>query len=66
MRMTNGIPLKGGHFLPVWLFIYGTTLKAWNQGTWAGFGTVRVFWQEFTIEDAFGFHACSLEALAGV
>jgi hypothetical protein len=28
--------------------------------------TVRVFRLEFTLEDAIGSHACSLEALAGV
>jgi hypothetical protein len=28
--------------------------------------TVRVFRQKFTLEDAIGSHACSLEALAGV
>jgi hypothetical protein len=27
-----------------------------------GQGTVRVFWQKFTLEDAIGSHACSLEA----
>jgi hypothetical protein len=40
--------------------------------TWGGSpiqgedGTVRVFRQRFTLEDAVGSHACSLEALAGV
>jgi hypothetical protein len=29
-------------------------------------GTVRVFRQKFTLEDAIGSHACSLEALACV
>jgi alpha-galactosidase len=29
-------------------------------------GTVRVFRQEFTLEDAIGSHACSFDALAGV
>jgi hypothetical protein len=30
------------------------------------FGTVRVFRQTFTLEDAIGSHVCSLEAFAGV
>jgi hypothetical protein len=36
-------------------------LSAWNNA-----GTVRVFRQQFTLEDAIGSHACSLEALACV
>jgi hypothetical protein len=43
------------------------TLKAhvWMRGGHSGLGccTVRVCRQEFTLEDAIGSHACSLEAL---
>jgi hypothetical protein len=34
--------------------------------TGQGAGTVRVFRQDFTLDDAIGSHACSLEALASV
>ena len=39
---------------------YGIETEPWY------IGTVRVFRQKFTLEDAIGSHACSLEALTRV
>jgi hypothetical protein len=42
------------------LFPIGAAVTSTSVG---GLGTVRVFQQKFTLEDAIGSHACSLEAL---
>jgi hypothetical protein len=41
-------------------------VAGWNDTNRCRHRTVRVFRQEFTLEDAIGSHVCSLEARAGV
>jgi hypothetical protein len=45
---------------------YVTTLKADNPPGYVGDVRGPFFQQKFTLEDAIGSHACSLEALTGV
>jgi dipeptidase len=66
-NLTNRMPL----FVPIQnkLTVNDTMflMRTHFENTWFdNEGTVRVFRQEFTLEDAIGSHACSLEALAYV
>jgi hypothetical protein len=70
MRVVNVIPLGCSILLPVGTVHSVQTLKAEENkdkgekpGEQEEDGTVRVFRQTFSLEDAIGSHACSLQAL---
>jgi hypothetical protein len=69
MRVANGIRLGWPLLLPVDAVNWVQTLKVLTDVRYlavglgrSSAGTVRVFRQKFTLEDAIGSHACSLEA----
>jgi hypothetical protein len=75
MRVANDIPLGCPLRLTVTITNPVQTLKVRSTRetlktslfwTFLIMCTVRVFRQKFTLEDAIGSHACSLEALASV